>query len=169
MRFRVAFLLACVVAIIVPWLSRGEKTKPADQSFPGWPATFGHQPLRALPLNQGELRFESEFPGRLGKFSDGTREIAIRWVTEPTRMLHPASDCLRGLGYVIKPLPLFVDEQGNRWGCMESVRRDQTIRVRERIYDSAGKSWTDVSSWYWAAVLGQTDGPWFAITIAERK
>jgi hypothetical protein len=169
MRFSFVFILACVLALVVPWLSPGEKVKNINQGFPGWPAPFATLPFRALPLNQGELRFESEFPGRMNKFSDGTREIAIRWVTEPTRMLHPASDCLQGLGYAVKSLPLFVDEEGQRWGCMEGRRRDQTMRVRERIYDNAGQSWTDVSAWYWAAVLAQTDGPWFAITIAERQ
>ncbi|HEX4945609.1 MAG TPA: hypothetical protein VFZ34_02950 [Blastocatellia bacterium] len=153
---------------MTPLLPLGKNPKPLDQPFPGWPTQFAQQLLQALPLNQGELRFEQAFPGRLGKFSDGTREIALRWVTEPTRMLHPASDCLQGLGYTVKPQPLWVDNEGQRWGCVLALRRDQTIRVRERIYDAAGHEWTDVSSWYWAATFGQTAGPWWAVTVAER-
>lgn len=168
MRTRIAFLLACVVAGLTPLLPLGEKPKSLAHPFPGWPTEFAAQPLRPLPLNQGELRFENEFPGRIGKFTDGTRELAMRWVTAPTRMLHPASDCLQGLGYRVTPQPLFVDEAGQRWGCVVAVRGEQTIRVRERIHDSAGNAWTDVSSWYWAAALGQTVGPWWAITVAER-
>ncbi len=165
MRYTAAFILACVVAAVTPLLPLGKKPKLLDHAFPGWPSQFAHQPL---PLNQGELRFENEFPGRIGKFSDGTREIAIRWVTEPTRMLHPAADCLQGLGYAVTPQPLFIDAANQRWGCVLAVRHDQTIRVRERIYDGAGREWTDVSSWYWAALLSQTNGPWWAVTIAEK-
>lgn len=169
MRTITAFIFTCVLAALTPLLPLSKKSKSLDQPFPGWPAKFANQSLQPLPLNQGELRFENEFPGKIGKFSDGTREIAMRWVTEPTRMLHPASDCLQGLGYTVKPQPLFVDEAGNRWGTVQATRNDQTIRVRERIHDSTGNEWTDVSSWYWAAALGKTTGPWWAITIAEKQ
>jgi hypothetical protein len=167
MRSTTIFVIACVVAALTPLLPLGKKSKSPDPHFPGWPTP--HSSWQPLPLNQGELRFENGFPGKVGKFSDGTREMAIRWVTEPTRMLHPASDCLQGLGYSVKPQPLLVDETARRWGCLLAIRHDQTIRVRERIYDNAGNEWTDVSSWYWAAVLGKTSGPWWAVTIAERQ
>ncbi len=169
MRSTTAFILACVVAAVVPLLPLSHKSKPQDPNFPGWPSQFAQQSLQPLPLNQGELRFENDFPGKIGKFSDGPRELAIRWVTEPTRMLHPATDCLQGLGYSVQLQPLFIDEKGARWGCVLAVRHDQTIRVRERICDRAGNEWTDVSFWYWAALLGKTTGPWWAITVAERQ
>jgi len=48
------------------------------------------------------------------------------------------------------------------------VRDGKHLLVRERIYEAAGeRSFTDVSSWYWAAVLGRSVGPWWAILIAE--
>jgi hypothetical protein len=40
------------------------------------------------------------------------------------------------------------------------------LYVREVIADSHGNRWTDVSAWYWAAVRGETQGPWWAITVA---
>ncbi len=169
MRYTTAFVVACVIAALTPFLPLSKKNKSHDQHFPGWPTQFANPSWQLLPLNQGELRFENGFPGKIGKFSDGTREVAIRWVTEPTRMLPPASDCLQGLGYSVKPQPLFVDENTQRWGCVLAIRHDQMIRVRERIYDNAGNEWTDVSSWYWAAVLSKTSGPWWAVTIAERQ
>jgi hypothetical protein len=49
-----------------------------------------------------------------------------------------------------------------------ATRGSERLRVRERIYTAAGDSWTDVSSWYWQAVLERTTGPWWAITVAER-
>jgi hypothetical protein len=29
--------------------------------------------------------------------------------------------------------------------------------------------WTDASSWYWAAILGRTRGPWLAVTVATAQ
>jgi hypothetical protein len=46
-----------------------------------------------------EERFAADFPGRIARFSDGHREIIIRWVARETRALHSASDCFKGLGY----------------------------------------------------------------------
>jgi hypothetical protein len=40
--------------------------------------------------------------------------------------------------------------------------------VYERIYDVAGNSWSDVSAWYWAALLGKSAGPWWSVVIAEK-
>jgi hypothetical protein len=124
--------------------------------------------MQELSHSQGELRFEKEFPGRIGKFSDGQSEYAIRWVTEATRLLHPAAACLKGSGYEIKPQPLFIDGQGNRWGCNLAVRKDQTLKVYERIFDKDGKNWTDVSSWYWSALTGAS-GAWWAVTMIEKE
>lgn len=171
MRAIVIFIITCLLAAFVPLLPK-KSSRAEYAAFPGWPTHLSGQPLQSLPLTQGELRFEEEFPGRLGKFSDGQREIALRWIAEPTRLLHPATDCLKGAGYLVRPLPLSVDEAGQRWGCLEAKRQAgeiiQTIRVRERLYDSAGHEWTDVSAWYWAALSGQTSGPWWAVTVAER-
>ena len=37
------------------------------------------------------------------------------------------------------------------------------------IYSARGdQSWTDVSSWYWQALLGKTHGPWWAVTVTEK-
>jgi hypothetical protein len=46
-----------------------------------------------------------------------------------------------------------------------------TLRVYERVYSavSADENWTDVSSWYWSALLGRSRGPWWVITTAERE
>jgi hypothetical protein len=41
------------------------------------------------------------------------------------------------------------------------------MQVCERIYDQAGASWTDVSSWYWDAALGRSQGPWMAVAVAD--
>lgn len=168
MRSTAFYLVACLLAALVPWLPI--KSKPQgvgdEVAFPGWPTHFEGRVLTSLPLSKRELRFSGDFPGRIARFTDGRREIIIRWVTEATRKLHPASDCFEGVGYSVSPLPLRVDEAGQRWGSFTAVRQNEKLRVIERIYRDSGDSWTDVSAWYWAA--GEQDtGTWWAVTVAE--
>ncbi len=164
---RVFFVIACLAAAGVPFLPVSSRTELADQPFPGWPASFEGLPLRRLEMSQREEAFSKRFPGRMASFSDGRRTILIRWVTRTTRKLHPAADCFRGVGYKARPLALRVDPDGRRWGCTECTHGTETLRVCERIHDSTGRGWTDVSSWYWAALLGKTSGPWWAVTLVE--
>jgi hypothetical protein len=158
--------IACTVAAIVPLF--GARAQPAAVGkFSGWPTQFAGKPLRELPLGPLEQRFALDFPGRIGRFFDGEREIVIRWVSQETRKLHPASDCFRGNGYSITPQPLRVDADGARWGAFFAKRGAMRLDVRERIYDDAGNQWTDVSAWYWAAATGESAGPWWAVTVAS--
>jgi hypothetical protein len=147
--------------------SNGSKSDVS--SFPGWPAKSENRLLKELPLTEREKKFDDGFPGRTGRFSDGSREIVIRWVMEETRKLHPAADCFKGIGYKVRPMPVRVDNDGNHWGSFEAERDNERILVRERIYDGAGNSWADVSAWYWAAFTGKTSGPWWAVTVAEKN
>ena len=174
MRFRVGFLIACLSAAIAPIIAgdslpgrRMNANAPAVV-FSGWATSFEHRPLTPLALSEREERFGADFPGRLARFTDGEREIVARWVTTATRKLHPAADCYRATGYDVRPLPLHVDADGERWASFSAARGDERLIVRERIYDEAGASWTDASSWYWAATGGSTRAPWWAITVAER-
>ena len=98
MRGLIAFLLVCAVAAAAPFWAPST-VRPADGPFPGWPATFEGMPLRLLPKTEREGRFEQDFPGRIARFTDGRREIIVRWITQESRTLHPAADCFRGLGY----------------------------------------------------------------------
>jgi hypothetical protein len=50
--------------------------------------------LVELPLTPREAGFTRTFPAGLGRFSDGQRELIIRWVGAPTRRLHSAADYL---------------------------------------------------------------------------
>ena len=159
-------LAACLLAAIVPLLSARPAPAPTG-NFPGWPSQLAGKPLHELPLGPTEQRFAADFPGRIARFSDGEREIVVRWVSQETRKLHPASDCFRGSGYSITPQPLAVDADGARWGTFLAKRREEQLEVRERIYDASGHQWTDVSAWYWAATTGESAGPWWAITQAS--
>jgi exosortase/archaeosortase family protein len=167
--FTILFLTGCFTAFFAShWLPGEKSIKPAVQSSNVFPPTFEGFEIKKLPLSERESYFLEDFPGHIGRFSDGKREIIIRYVREATRKLHPASDCFRAIGYSTKPLPLKVDGEGKRWSCFTAVKAGEKLRVCERIYNFEGDEWTDVSSWYWAA-LGEPDGEWWAITVAERS
>ncbi len=158
------FLIACLVSFWVPFWPEGETSGNGSHLFPGWPEDISAHPLRAVPLQSQEESFAKLFPGKIGRFSDGENEWIIRWVVQPTRLLHPAVDCFRGSGYQIHPLPLKEDPDRSYWGVFKASKSNETLLVHERIYDDHGQSWPDVSAWYWTALFGRSTGPWWAVT-----
>lgn len=164
------YIVACAVAALVPFLSAQSESShaPGSVAFPGWPGEFQGKTLTPMPLTELEERFNTDFPGKIGRFTDGKREFVIRWVTEATRKLHPASDCFQGLGYNVKPLPVHRDEKGSLWSSFAATKGHDRLHVYERIHADSGETWTDVSAWYWAA-LRHGEGGWWAITIAEKE
>ena len=76
---------------------------PAALSTAGpWPTDAQGQPLRPLALSRVEQRFAERFPGRIARLTDGHQIVVLRELDRPTRMLHPATDCYRALGYRIE-------------------------------------------------------------------
>lgn len=171
MRSTAFYIAACMLAALAPWLPANSSPQSAGENsvaeFSGWPTHFEGRVLNMLPLSEREQRFTRDFPGRIARFTDGEREIIIRWVTQASRKLHSASDCFEGTGYRIHPSPLYIDSDGRRWGSFTAVRRTEKLSVRERIYTDADNSWSDVSAWYWAAAAEESHGPWWAVTVAE--
>jgi hypothetical protein len=153
---------------LMPLRSNSRQAVPSSAMFPGWPARFEGKTLIVLPLSEREKRFGSDFPGQIGRFTDGEHEVIIRWVTAATRKLHSASDCFEGIGFRVQPLPLHVDGDGLLWATFIATRGSERLRVYERIYADTGESWPDVSAWYWAAAREHTAGPWWAVTVAEQ-
>jgi len=166
MRESLTFVAACVLAALAPLSLRGSVVT-SDPVFPGWPATWDGQALRPRTATQAETAFVRHFPGRMAAFDDGRRHLLLRYVTRPTRRLHPASDCYRGAGYTIEPRPLRVDADGRRWSCFRARRGEVSLLVCESIAGANRRSWSDVSTWYWAALLKPSAGPWWAATVAE--
>lgn len=162
------YLNLCFIASLVPLLPTLNRVHDTGD-FPGWPSEFAGRPLQQLPLTEREKGFYASFPGRTGRFSDGRREIILRWVKAPTRRLHPAADCFRGSGYRIDPEPVLIDEQGQTWGSFSARHNNRHILVREAIVDQHGRRWTDVSAWYWSALIAPAHHRWWAITIAEKR
>jgi hypothetical protein len=162
---RCAYVAAILAAGLAP-LFASAPTQPSVENFPGWPTHFEGRKLRALALSSVEVRFERDFPGRLGRFTDGEREIVIRWVSHATRKLHPAADCFRGSGYRVSPMPIEMID-GKAWSRFDAQHDARHWRVREIIVDEAGGQWSDVSSWYWAAMRDRTAGHWWSMTVAS--
>lgn len=138
-----------------------------------WPREFEGRPLRPLALTAVEQRFAERFPGAIARFSDGEGAVVLRHVTAPTRMLHPATDCYRGVGYRV--LSTALEQETDKrtgavpklWRCVVAERNGQRVRVCEHIVDARGRTFTDTSAWYWAAVMGRSEGPWRAVTKAR--
>jgi exosortase/archaeosortase family protein len=134
---------------------------------PSWPTTFEGSELRQIPLDTLELTLSRDFPGHIGRFWTADKEILIRIVTSPTRRLHASADCLRAAGYSITPIAAV--KMANKVGraCVVASQAGSRLKVCEFISDANGNTWPDVSSWYWASLLGKTSGPWQAFTISE--
>ena len=150
----------------------GDVSVAANENFPGWPVSYEGSELTELPLTQREAAFVQDFPGRVGRFSDGRREIIIRWVGAPTRRLHPAADCFRGSGYSVTPMPVRKDAAGAAMSCFRASQfrandGADILMVCELIRDERGESWPDVSAWYWSGMLGTSSAPWWSFVVAE--
>jgi hypothetical protein len=168
MRLPRALLLSALLAALVPLLANpaaGVRTV----ATPPWPHEFQGRPLTPLELSADERRLLADFPGAVARFTDGERELVMRWVTRATRQLHPAEDCYRAWGYTTTPARIRADRDGVRWRCFDARKGElgSTREICEEIRDPEGGHWTDVSAWYWAATLRRTAGPWLATTVAS--
>ncbi|MBF0308495.1 MAG: hypothetical protein HQL56_03050 [Magnetococcales bacterium] len=163
-------LLLCLAAGLIPfWPSSFQKTPPQEyqESFAGWPREWQGLPLRQLPLADYEQAFGTGFPGRLARFTDGRRQIVIRWITQATRKLHPASDCFRALGYDISPLPAARTSKIHHLHCFLATAQRDKFHVCEWVQDDRGGQWSDISQWFWQALMSPESGPWWSYTVAE--
>jgi hypothetical protein len=164
---RIAFLLLVVVAAAWPAFGPGRTSPPVGAAALEWPRELDGRPLRPQALGPVEQRFAARFPGAIGRFDDGRRVVILRHVTAPTRMLHPATDCFRGLGYRIADERLERTADATLQRCFVAEREGTRLRVCETIRDADGRVYTDASSWFWAAALARSRGPWLATTTAE--
>lgn len=131
-----------------------------------WPIRLEGRELRPLALSDFERRFARGFPGAVARFTDGHSSWVLREVERPTRMLHPATDCYRAIGYAISDERLVTGARGLE-RCFTATRGESRLEACERIVDAKGAVHTDVSAWYWSAMLGKSVGPWRAETRAR--
>ncbi len=109
MRYLIAIAIH-LSALLVPFSESQNQVPKANQPFQDWPTEFQGVPLSRLPMTEKEQGFSQDFPGEIGRFTDGSREIIIRFVERASRKLHPTADCLRGSGYTVEPQPLSRDK-----------------------------------------------------------
>lgn len=168
------FAVALSAAALWPALRGGSGAAPLPQNAvvewaeAEWVPQDGAP--RRLRLSAREQRFASQFPGRIARFADDRHEWIVRVVNQPTRMLHPAADCFRGLGYTVTPPRVRIDARNQQWRCFTAGGKGKPLQVCERIFDARGGRWTDASSWYWSALVARgndTAGPWWAVTRVE--
>lgn len=157
-------LLACALAPLFPRASLAPDTPRQAIELP---RSWDGRALWPLAESAVERRFAARFPGRIARMTDGEQVLVLRDVQQPTRMLHPAADCYRGLGFRIAEQQLERDGEQRLWRCFVAEREGRRLRVCERIVDAKGQAFTDTSSWFWAAQLGSSTGPWQAVTTAR--
>lgn len=162
-----AAMLACAIAGLTATGERGSALAPTHASE--LPATWQGQPVRPLALSAVEQRFAERFPGSIARLTDGRQIIVLREVAQPTRMLHPAADCFRALGYGIGDERLERTEPAapSVQRCFTARKGELALRVCEQIEDAQGQRFADTSAWYWAAALGRSSGPWRAVTVTR--
>ena len=135
-----------------------------------WPHVFEGKALRPLALSAVEENFAQQFPGVIARFANDERIVTLRHINKPTRKLHPSADCYRSLGYRIDDINLhrrFGAPENALQRCFTANKGQTSLRVCEYITDKAGRSFSDVSAWYWAGIMGESQGPWQAVTITE--
>lgn len=168
---RLAFV-ALSSLVLWPWLRPEPVAANPAPAAVEWPRELDGRSLRPLAFSDVERRFADRFPGAIGRFTDGESTIVLRRVTAPTRMLHPAVDCYRGLGYRVVSHALEQEASPGDGAsprlkrCLVAEKKGRQLRVCENIVDGKGQVYTDTSAWYWAAVMGRTQGPWLAVTRA---
>lgn len=170
MKLPLAALVLVCIAVVEPWIHRSRaQVTVAAEAFTGWSSAPLPGEVTSVALSPREAEFARDFPGQIGVFADGPRLWIVRWVHKPTRKLHPSSDCLRAAGYAIEPTSAYADPDGALWSVFIAKRGHERLRCRERI-SACGDSregWSDVSAWYWHAILGKAVGPWWAVTVVE--
>lgn len=164
---KIYFLIFTIFLLQITFLFKNDTSLNVNSKVINQPTFWEGKKLKSLPFSDIEKRFFSDFAGKTGRFTDGEHEIIIRQITSPTRKLHPASDCYKGIGYKISFLPIFLDKNNNKWNTFKAYKNNQSFIVHERVYDNYGNNWTDVSSWYWNALLGKSKGPWTSIVYSK--
>lgn len=165
MRSLALYAALLVLAAAVPCFSFATPPhRQASVPFVGWPELEPGVTLPTLPVSETERGFARSFPGRIAKFGDARRQYIVRFITSPTRRVHPAEDCFRASGFAIEHLARCPKKLSGSGACFIAEKDGSKLTVEERITDRDQKTFADVSAWYWAAVRGTSVGPWWSVT-----
>ena len=161
------FVVAAMVCIgWHPSSVREDDTAKGVESFPGWPKTFDGETLVEESQNELEQVFAKDFPGRIGRFRAGGRQVILRWTTHATHRVHGSVYCLRAAGWNIEPYPQDRGDDGV-WSVFRATRASDSLTVREQVRCADGTNFPDVPTWFFHAILGRSHGPWWIVTVAD--
>lgn len=163
----IMLVATALAAAAAPVLST-EAPQPQMKATVVWPTAYDGRAITRMRAAAEDALLARSFPGRTARFSDGSRQIVLRRLDAATRRIHPARDCFRATGHVIAPAPMRVSATGDAASCFHASRDGRMLLVCEQIRDGAGRSWPDISSWYWSALTGTSEGPWTAALSVER-
>jgi hypothetical protein len=161
-------LAAALLALAVTWPFARHSTEPRPRPAGlgmEWPRVIDGESLRPLALSDVEARFAARFPGAIARFATDDATWILRRVERPTRMLHPAADCYRGLGYRVRNERLSVGLSGLQRCFIARATATSSGSASGSSMPTA-LSFTDTSAWYWSSLLGRSRGPWLATTRA---
>lgn len=161
------FAAAALAAACAPAWSVRHRLPHASTTI-AWPGSYEGRPIKPLAPAPEDALLAGQFPGRAARFSDGRRQIVLRRLDAATRRLHPARDCFRATGHAIAPAPMRVSADRRAASCFIATRGGRRMLVCEQVRDADGRSWPDISSWYWSALTGTSQGPWTAALTVER-
>lgn len=163
----IAFFFAVAAAALVPFVTP-PSSAGTSSGFTGFPETFDGETLHERPIDPREAKYVDGFPGKIGTYETASYDLVLRWISSPTRRLHSAVDCYRGLGFEVKPIDTDSD-----WASYEATKSDgakvETITFEERIVDADGEVFEDVGAWYWAATFGKSTGPWWNVVRVHKS
>jgi len=164
------FVVVLALAAAAPLLpiSAAPATRDA-QAFPGWPHEYEGVALQSMAPIAQDAFFTRDFPGRIARFAARDRQVVVRWVSSPTRRLHPASQCFVGAGFALSPLPMRRSADGALMSCFAARKPGEALRVCEQLRDSTGDTRPDVSSWYWHALVAPRGTTWWSYVVVERE
>jgi hypothetical protein len=162
------FWLFTLVSLFFIFLKNEPVTFAHSESSPiHWPQLSTNGKWESIPLSPMEAQFSKEMPGGLAKFTDGETIYILRFVTQITRKLHPIADCFKSSGFKIQSEPKVIFKDGKYFSFFKTISDKENLMVMESIWDTNGKSWSDVSAWYWGNLF-DTNGPWYSCAIVSK-
>jgi exosortase/archaeosortase family protein len=138
----------------------------------GWPTSLYEETLTPAELSPFERASFKHFPGSVARFETEKYRVIIFFIEEVTRELHSRALCLEAAGFKVHLKEGFTDRNGCRWSSMTAEKtvngRPLSVPFLESTFDSRGKSFSDLSEWYWSVFLGNTTGPWWHYSLEEK-
>jgi len=167
----VAWLLGLQFLAAFCLIEASQESERPRAVFPeiDWPESEQGIWLEPVALPKEQAAFLENFPGAVRVYHAGESIWIYRWVTRPTRQVHPAADCYRASGWETRSQGQVTSPDGTRWSLTIAERGVREIEIHEQIRDQEGAKWTEPSQWFWEALLGPSEGPWWVVSRIQPR